>query len=183
MDLDFLAALEEDWKAVSKAERIGWLVFYGVFLVYALTNKSGFLLIDHVNLVIHEGGHLLFGWLGRTLGLWGGTLLELLVPLALACSFVFQRHISGTAFSSFFFFENFLYISVYMADARSQGLPLVTVGDASQGGHDWFNIFSSLGLLQYDTKIAGVVRLLGWLGMIGTVVWFARRTGATKRSA
>jgi len=182
MDLDFLAALEEDWKAVSKAERIGWLVFYGVFLVYALTNKSGFLLIDHVNLVIHEGGHLLFGWLGRTLGLWGGTLLELLVPLALACSFVFQRHISGTAFSSFFFFENFLYISVYMADARSQGLPLVTVGDASQGGHDWFNIFSSLGLLQYDTKIAGVVRLLGWLGMIGTVVWFARRTRATKPS-
>jgi hypothetical protein len=178
MNFDFLAALEVDWREVSKAERIGWLVFYGVFLVYALTSKSGFLLIDHVNLVIHEGGHLLFGWLGRTLGLWGGTLLELLVPLALACYFVFQRHISGTAFSSFFFFENFLYISVYMADARSQGLPLVTVGDASGGGHDWFNIFSSLGLLQYDMKIAGVARLLGWLGMMGTVAWFVRRTRA-----
>jgi len=178
MNLDFLAALEEDWKEVSKAERIGWLVFYALFLVYALSNKSGFLLIDHVNLVIHEGGHLLFGWLGRTLGLWGGTLLELLVPLELACYFVFQRHPAGTAFSSFLFFENFLYISVYMADARSQGLPLVTVGDASEGGHDWFNIFSSLGLLRHDTQIAGVVRLLGWLGMIGTVVWFARRTRA-----
>ncbi len=182
MDLDFFAALEDDWKAVSKPERIGWLVFYGVFLVYALTNKGGFLLIDHVNLVIHEGGHMLFGWLGRTLGLWGGTLLELLVPLALACYFTFQRHISGSAFSSFFFFENFLYISVYMADARSQGLPLVTVGDASQGGHDWFNIFSSLGLLQYDMKIAGVVRLLGWLGMTATVIWFVRRTRVTKTS-
>jgi len=182
MDLDFLAALEEEWKGVSKAESIGWLAFYGLFLVYALANKSGFLLIDHVNLVVHEGGHLLFGWLGRTLGLWGGTLLELLVPLVLACYFVFQRHPTGTAFSSFFFFENFLYISVYMADARSQGLPLVTVGDASQGGHDWFNIFSSLGLLRYDTKIAGVVRLLGWLGMIGTVVWFVRRRRAAKPS-
>jgi hypothetical protein len=182
MDLDFLAAPEEDWKPVSKAERIGWVAFYGLFLVYALTNKSGFLLIDHVNLVVHEGGHLLFGWLGRTLGLWGGTLLELLVPLALACYFVFQRHPTGTAFASFFFFENFLYISVYMADSRSQGLPLVTVGDASQGGHDWFNIFSSLGLLRYDTKIAGVFRLLGWLGMIGTVVWFVRRSRAARPS-
>ncbi|MBI1940312.1 MAG: hypothetical protein HYS33_02255 [Acidobacteria bacterium] len=183
MNLDFLAALEEDWKAVSKAERIGWLVFYGLFLVYALASKSGFLVIDHVNLMIHESGHLLFGWFGPTLGLWGGTLLELLVPLALAAYFVFQRHVAGAAFSSFFFFENFLYISVYMADARSQGLPLVTVGDPDAGGHDWFRIFTSLGLLQYDTRIAAVVRLLGWLGMIGTVVWFARYTRATKPSA
>ena len=79
-------------------------MFYALFLVYALSNRSGFLLIDHVNLVIHEGGHLLFGWLGRTLGLWGGTLLELLVPLELACYFVFQRHPTGTTFSSLFFF-------------------------------------------------------------------------------
>ena len=183
MNFELLATLDEDWKAISKAERIGWLVLYGLFLAYAFTNKSGFLLIDHVNLVVHEGGHLLFGWFGRTLGLWGGTLLELLVPLALACYFVFQRHPTGAAFSSFFFFENLLYISVYMADARSQGLPLVTVGDASQGGHDWFTIFSSLGLLRYDTKIAAVVRLLGWLGMIGTVVWFVRRSRAANPSA
>ncbi len=183
MELEFLEALNEDWKEVSKAGRIGWLVFFVLFLGYALANKSGFLLIDHVNLVVHEGGHLLFGWFGRTLGLWGGTLLELLVPLALAGYFVFQRQPAGTAFSSFFFFENFLYISVYMADARSQGLPLVTVGDASQAGHDWFNIFTSLGLLFYDTKIAAVVRLLGWLGMMGTIVWFARLSRPAKSSS
>ncbi len=32
-----------------------------------------------------------------------------------------------------------------MADARVQMLPLVTVGDPSVGGHDWFQIFSRLG--------------------------------------
>ena len=28
-----------------------------------------------------------------------------------------------------------------------------------------------MGVLQYDTKIAAVVRLIGWLGMIAVVVW------------
>lgn len=179
MQWEFLEALHEDWRPISKPALIAWLAFYGVFLLYALRARGGFLLIDHVNLVVHEGGHLLFGWLGSTLGLWGGTLLELLVPLALAIYFTFQRQTSAAAFAAFFFFENFLYIATYMADARSQGLPLVTVGDAESGGHDWFNIFSSLGLLPYDRAIGGTVRVLGWLGMLSTVGWLIYRARAT----
>ena len=174
MRSEFLAALAEDWQPVGKRTLIGWLIFYALFLVYAAA-KGGFLLIDYVNLIVHEGGHLLFGWLGPRVGLWGGTLLELLVPLTLACYFIFQRHTTGTAFAAFFFFENFIYIATYMADARSQGLPLVTVGDAEAGGHDWFRIFSSLGVLEHDRTIAGVARILGWLGMLGTVGWLVRR--------
>lgn len=170
--------LDEDWNSVSKASLAGWLVFYGLFLVYAFTNKEGFLLIDNVNLIVHESGHLLFGWFGRTLGLWGGTLMELLVPLALAVYFMVSRQTSGAAFAAFFFFENFLYISVYMADARAQALPLVTVGDPEQGGHDWFNIFSSLGLLQHDVGIAKVFKAAGWLGMLGTMGWLFLRSRA-----
>jgi hypothetical protein len=181
MDLEFLDSLQEDWEPVSKSALIAWLVFYGLFLLYALHAHGGFLLIDNVNLIVHEGGHLLFGWLGSTLGLWGGTLLELLVPLALAVYFTFQRHTAAAAFTAFFFFENFLYIATYMADARSQGLPLVTVGDADAGGHDWFRIFSSLGLLQYDRAIGGMTRLLGWLGMLGTVGWLVWRARPAQR--
>jgi len=47
----------------------------------------------------------------------GGTLLELIVPFACAVYFFFQRQCFGTAFCSFWFFENFLYIGVYMSDA------------------------------------------------------------------
>ena len=169
------AALEEDWQPVSKAALIGWLVFYGLFLLHAITSKTGFLIIDNVNLIVHEGGHLLFGWLGPTPGLWGGTLNELLVPLALALFFAFHRQTTGAAFAAFFFFENFLYISVYMADARMQALPLVTVGDTEAGEHDWFRIFSSLGLLQQDTVIAAAVKAVGWLGMLATIGWLVKR--------
>ena len=180
MDFSFLENLEEDWKPVSKPAAIGWTIFYVLFIFHALRARGGFLLIDHVNLVIHEGGHLLFAILGRTFSLWGGTLLELMVPLALATYFIFQRHTTGAAFSSFFFFENFLYIGTYMADARSQGLPLVAVGDVGEDFHDWFNIFSSLGLLSYDRTIGGVTRLLGWLGMLATVAWLLYRWRRSK---
>ena len=175
MEWESLAALEEEWKPVSRSAAITWLVFYLVFLIYALRARGGFLLIDHVNLVIHEGGHLLFGWLGATLGLWGGTLLELLVPLTLAIYFTFQRQTIATAFAAYFFFENFLYVGTYMADARSQGLPLVTVGDVESGGHDWYRIFSSLGLLDHDRTIGGATRLLGFVGMVATIAWLAWR--------
>ena len=77
-----------------------------------------------------------------------------------------------------FLFENLLYIATYMADARAQLLPLITVGDPGAGGHDWFNIFSRLGLLQQNTSIAGVVRALGWIGMLGTVGWLIKRAKA-----
>jgi hypothetical protein len=168
-------ALHADWRPLSSAAAAGWLSFYGLFLIYAATHRSGFLFIDNANLIVHESGHLFFGWFGRTIGLWGGTLMELLVPLALACYFMIYRQTAGAAFASFFFFENFLYISVYMADARAQALPLVTVGDPEQGGHDWFRIFSSLGLLRHDMEIAGAVNAVGWLGMLATVGWLFLR--------
>lgn len=185
LDWEGLQALgEQEWKPISKAAWVGWLAFYGIFLLHALTNRDGFLLVDHVNLIVHEAGHLLFGWFGATLGLWGGTLLELLVPLALAVHFAYHRQPTGVAFAVFFFFENFLYISVYMADARAQVLPLVTVGspDAVEG-HDWFLIFSRWGLLQHDISIARVVRILGWLGMVGTVGWLAKQGRSSGRGA
>ncbi|MFZ1930589.1 MAG: hypothetical protein WAU50_15725, partial [Candidatus Sulfotelmatobacter sp.] len=84
----------------------------------------------------------------------------------------------------FFFFENWLYTATYMADARAQVLPLVTTGDPEFAEHDFFRIFSDLGVLNYDTKIAAVVRLLGWCGMISIVVWLALRpTGKAPQSA
>lgn len=96
------------WADVSRPALAVWTAFYLAFLVYAATNTSGFLFIDSANLVVHEGGHLLFGWLGQTLGLWGGTILQWAVPLLLAAYFLAQRQTTAFAFSLFFFFENWL---------------------------------------------------------------------------
>jgi len=169
---------DEPWKPVSQPALWAWIVFYIAFMAYALSKHGGFLFIDSANLVVHEGGHNLFSWFGPTLCLWGGTLLQWLVPFLLAVYFFSQRETAGFVFCLFFFFENWLYTATYMADARAMILPLVTTGDPEFAKHDFNAIFSSLGVLDYDTAIAAVVRTLGWCGMIAVVVWFARpKTG------
>jgi hypothetical protein len=183
---NWVAFLETDWQPVPRWALVAWVGFYALFLAYVFHSHGGFLFIDMANLVVHEGGHLLFGWFGPTLGLWGGTLLQWLVPFLLAAYFYTQGQTGSFAFCSFFFFENWLYTATYMADARAMVLPLVTTGDPDNVEHDWHTIFSSLGVLQYDTTIAGIVRFLGWCGMLGVVAWLVWQSwksseGAEKR--
>ncbi|MFY9692051.1 MAG: hypothetical protein WA369_16710 [Candidatus Acidiferrales bacterium] len=174
--LPFLETLEEDWKPVPRAILIIAGAFYVLFLMQAARGSGPFLMIDLVFIPIHEGGHLLFHYFGEFLGVAGGTLLQLGVPLMLATYFIFQRHVQGAAFCLFFFFEQLLPVSTYMADARAQQLPLLTVGDADYVIHDWNYLFGKLGLLQHDTQIAMAVRVLGWIGMLATTGWMAYRS-------
>lgn len=167
-----------EWAPVSRPAGIGWLCFYTLFLLYVAISQQNFLFIDFVNLVIHEGGHMLFSWGGPTLTLYGGTLLQWLVPFLLAAYFFSQRHTTGFVFSLFFFFENWRYTSFYMADARAQVLPLVGVGDmeSEESTHDFYRIFTQLGVLDHDTQIGATLRFLAWVGMLAVVAWLAWRT-------
>jgi hypothetical protein len=167
----FLSDYFGNWKPVSRYAGIGWVFSYALFLIYAAADHSGFLFLDNVNLIIHEGGHFFFSWFGYTIMILGGTLAELLVPLLCAAYFFVQRETSGFAFCSFWFFENCPYIGTYMADARTLALPLVGSGD-----HDWEILFGQWGLLAQDQRIGVTVRAIGWLGMIGTVGWLAWQT-------
>src|SRR5580692_486594 len=172
--IEYLQSLfDERWKPVSRPALVAWLIFYVGFLIYAYNAHGAGLFIDAANLVVHEGGHNLFGWFGPTLGLWGGTLLQWLVPFLLAAYFFTERETTGFVFSLFFFFENWLYTATYMADARAMALPLVTVGDPDYVEHDWNTIFSSLGVLQHDLQIAACIRFFGRCGMLGCVIWMA----------
>lgn len=172
--------LDEPWKPVSRPALVAWLTFYVGFLVYAFSAHGGFLFIDSANLVVHEGGHNLFGWFGPTLGLWGGTLLQWLVPFLLAAWFFKERETAGFVFCLFFFFENWLYTATYMADARAQELPLVTTGDPDLVEHDFHAIFSSLGRtgLRHQDCGGGTGAGVGWddrvrgvAGKPGAVQW------------
>src|ERR1700683_4241134 len=171
---------DEPWKPVSQPALWAWIVFYVAFMAYAFSKHGGFLFIDSANLVVHEGGHNLFSWFGPTLCLWGGTLLQWLVPFLLAVYFFSQRETAGFVFCLFFFFENWLYTATYMGDARAMVLPLVTTGDPEYVEHDWNTIFTSLGVLPYATRIATIVAFLGWCGMLASVTWLALRAKIAK---
>ena len=170
-----LAAFGEEWEPVSKAAVGAWGAVYALFLLYALFHEGVSLFIDLVFVPIHEGGHLFFSWFGQFLGVAGGTIFQLGVPLAVGLGFAYRREILGTAFGLFCFFENFLSVGVYMADARAQALPLLTVGDTDNVIHDWAYLFGKLGMLEQDTAIGRFVRFTGWLGMFAVVGWLAYR--------
>src|SRR4030081_2143260 len=139
---NWTALWEAEWQPVPRWALVVWGAFYSVFLAYVFHSHGRFLFNDMANLVVHEGGHLLFGWFGPTLGLWGGTILQWLVPLLLAGYFFRERQPAAFVFCMFFFFENWLYTATYMADARAMALPHVTTGDPDYVEHDWNTIFS-----------------------------------------
>ncbi len=165
-----------EWKPVSKT-----VVFAGVaaallFGLHAVTAKGGFLILDYVNLPVHEAGHLLFGVLGPTLGLWGGTLLQLLTPLAFLAYFARSGETTGASFGAFWFGENCLYSATYIADARAMRLTLVGGGE-----HDWNLVLSRLHLLGSEAGIAGAVRFLGWVIMILAVAFLVSKRAKAGR--
>src|SRR5258707_14896631 len=167
---------EIDWQPVSRVQLVCWIAFYGLLFFYLGLNWGQLTLLDNVHLPIHEGGHLLFGWLGETIGVWGGTILQLLVPALLAVSFAVRKELPGTTFCAVAFFHSLTGVATYMIDALRLELPLLTVGaDADEAEHDWVNIFSRLGVLRHATQIGSTVRLLAWCGLLGAVAWFCWR--------
>src|SRR5215813_10938143 len=165
-----------EWKPVSRAQLTAWMIFYALLLLYLAFHWGQLTLLDNVHLPIHEGGHLLFGWLGATPGLWGGTILQLLVPALLAAAFVVRGDLPGTTFCAVAFFHSLTGVATYMSDALRRELPLVTVGaPADEAEHDWVHIFSNMGVLPHAIQIGNVTRLLAWAGMIGSVAWFVWR--------
>jgi hypothetical protein len=171
--LPFLEAFEADWQPVSRAALVIAVAFYAAIMIEEARTGGG--LLDLVFVPVHEGGHLLFRWFGEFMAVAGGTFLQLAAPFSLAVYFAFQRNAVGVSFCLFFFFQQFLPIAVYMADARAQQLPLLTVGDSEYVIHDWNYLFGKLGLLEHDVQIAGTVRIFGWLGMLGVTLWLLRR--------
>jgi len=170
-------ALREPWNEVTTGKFIATTVGLLIFFIVVVTDNDRFVFIlDDANLVFHEAGHPIFGLFGETLGLYGGTIGQLVFPLVAFAIFLMRREPVSFALAGVWFFENFLNIARYMADARAQVLPLVGGGE-----HDWTEIFSRWHMLAYDTRIAGLVTLVGWTGMIAMGLWLAWRWHQDRR--
>jgi hypothetical protein len=142
-----------------------------LLLIAVLSCEPGWIpILDHTNLALHEAGHLIFGVFGSTAELYGGTLGQLVFPLAAMATFWWRRRPGELAVCGAWLCENLFNIARYMADARAQELPL-----AGGGQHDWLHIFSRWGMLEADTTVARATRVLGWLGFAACVLWLAWR--------
>ncbi|MFC1756343.1 hypothetical protein ACFLY1_00140 [Patescibacteria group bacterium] len=104
---------------------------------------------------MHEAGHWVFAIFGDTIGTFGGTLMQLLMPVIFVIAFLRQSDYFGAAFGLGWLADNLFGVAIYIADARKMLLPLLG-GD--NVGHDWNNLLSKFGLLEYDAEIALAVK-------------------------
>lgn len=139
-----------------RSAKLTMLAFLAVYGFLCLRSPEEWRLLDGVNLGIHETGHLVFAPFGEWMGFAGGTLLQLIFPIAFATRFLVRGEQFSAAVCLWWLARNCWNISVYIADARAQELPLVGGGE-----HDWAYLLADAGMLQADLRIAAVVRGAG----------------------
>jgi len=161
----------QEWRPVSTPAYLAATA--GVILVCWLANtgQRWVFLLDTANLAFHEAGHPFFGLIfGENITVYGGTLGQLVFPIAAAGSFWWRRETVSFTLCVAWLFENFWNIARYMADARERVLPLV-----GNGEHDWTEIFLRWGALPSDTSVARFVSVLAWIGILALWAWFTWR--------
>ena len=132
-------------------------------------------LVDLVNLVFHEAGHVLFLPLGSFLTSLGGSLTQFLIPLVCMATFLVKnRDRYAAAVALWWAGENVVDMAPYIADARA--LQLVLLGGhtgAEVEGHDWEAILGALGWLPHDVAIGRACHRIGGVVMLGAIAWAA----------
>ncbi|HCE43789.1 MAG TPA: hypothetical protein DET40_09595 [Lentisphaeria bacterium] len=133
-----------------------------------------------LDLVAHEVGHPLFSFFGEWMTYAGGTILQHLVPLIALIILLKQDEYFGIPLCGAWFAVNLYETARYIADTRSQVLPLVTLGTGDEPAMvkftDWEYLLDRIpGLsIEYDTNVALAVRIFAFLAMwssIGFGVW------------
>ncbi|MCB9771098.1 MAG: hypothetical protein H6754_00900 [Candidatus Omnitrophica bacterium] len=157
--------------------RICVLGFFAYVFWGLLRNSNEFNVFRPLNFGIHELGHLIFGWAGQFVAILGGTFTQLAAPVYGMWNFYKQNDYFALSLCFGWLSTNLFEISVYMNDARTMQLPLVTVGDSGNIIHDWNHLFTQMHILQFDHFIAGCVWFFAILSMsfclfsAGWMIW------------
>lgn len=138
------------------------LMAWGAILLF---RPQPWILLDSVNLMFHELGHLLFAFLGESMHFIGGTLGQLAFPVAFSIYFGLRLDWFALGFCLFWVGNNFINIGIYIRDAQEMALPLLIEGSI----HDWNWMLTQVNLLQYDDLIGGMVYAAGVAFVIGGI--------------
>lgn len=137
------------------------------------TNYTGESFLHLINLPFHEAGHVIFIPFGRFMTILGGTLGQLLMPMICLGTFLIKtRDPFGAAVALWWTAESLMDIAPYINDARALDLMLIGgVTGKETDGHDWNNILTMLGLLEWDHRLAHLTYNVGILLMLGSFLW------------
>lgn len=135
------------------------------------------LFIWALTFIPHEAGHMLCSPFGSFLAFAGGTIWQVLIWVLLGLIALFlRRRLDLAIFWGAIAGHSVIRASPYVADARARQLPLVgpgtlpyLLGQSQAPEHDWWNLLSQTGLLEYDQVIAALAVMLGALMVLAMV--------------
>ena len=136
------------------------LFFLVVGALRALRDDDYAGLFAGITFGVHELGHLVFAPFGLWMGVAGGSLAQVLLPIAAGALMLHHRDYFGGAVTGIWLSASLANMAVYIADARARELTLLGFGEDPL--HDWAYLLSSAGLLQSDLVIARLTRLVAF---------------------
>src|SRR6185369_8631885 len=89
----------------------------GCYFLWCAWDPSNWHLIDGVNLLIHEAGHIVFMPFGEFIMIAGGSLFQVIMPAAFVVYFCRRGAAYSAALVLFWVGESLLNVSVYAKDA------------------------------------------------------------------
>ncbi len=128
-----------------------------LYLSYKIISSDDYYsLFSGINLAFHEMGHIIFRFGGDIVTALGGTIMQLLIPIAAMIVFIKTPDFTGIPFSLLWLSSNLFYVSWYMRDASSMELPLVSIG-GGDAYHDWNYLFNHWGILGKEIMISNII--------------------------
>jgi hypothetical protein len=123
-------------------------------------------LLDDVNLAIHEAGNVFFQPLGDPWVVLGGSLFQVLVPLAFVAYFLVRQDNFAASVVLAWVAASLSNVALYVGDARAQELPLLGGENAI---HDWWYLLLEWDALANDMTIARWIRMASGLAFVVSV--------------
>lgn len=168
VDIDALLEHLEGWRDDAWDWARGRMAFFRALLLVYLAYVGGRYIVDTeywshfswITLLFHESGHLVFAPFPGAMPILGGSLMQLIVPVAAAVHLLWkQRDYFGFSVGLAWLSYSLCDLSRYIKDAAREELPLVGFG--TNLDHDWATLLRRWDLLAYGDEIAWVTRMTG----------------------
>jgi hypothetical protein len=146
------------------------LLLYLIYADYRLfTDPESSTMFSGITFAFHEMGHVIFGFAGHFIGSLMGSGLQVLIPLIVIFVFYRQPDYFGMAVGGFWLSFSLFELARYVGDARAMELPLVGFTDDPE--HDWHYLLSTLGLLNLDTTLAFLIRVVAFVSGVASLAF------------
>ncbi len=135
-----------------------------LYFLWCAWDPANAVFLHLVHTPIHEAGHVFFRILGEFMGIAGGSIMQVLVPIVFFGYFLFQGKKFSASVVLFWVGQSLTDVYVYANDAAVMQLPLLSGVTGSEGGfHDWNYLLTETNLLSHTTLIAKIIRASGTL--------------------